>query len=132
MLEVVGHGVAVTVSALAQTVELHMRLMIGDRVVLGALYSVSLLPNHVDQAKGVAGRLKGIKVRPVSDLALEVLVTAPQGSRYYLTYVGGVGVDYIPYCRHPSSVPEDKIANLGDLYNNDHFFLVAYISKDEK
>ena len=33
MIKVVGHGVAATVSALTETVELDMSLMIGNRVI---------------------------------------------------------------------------------------------------
>ena len=78
MLQVVGHGVAATVLALADMVELGLHLMIGDRGVLSDLYSISLLFNRVEQAKGVAVRLEGFEVGPVSDLALEVLVPASQ------------------------------------------------------
>ena len=77
VLEVVRHGVAATISALAEMVELNLRLMIDDRGVLSYLYSVALLIDCVDQAEGVAGRLKGIKSGPVSDFSSEVLVAAP-------------------------------------------------------
>ena len=48
----VRHGVAATVSSLAEKVELDQRLMIGDRGVISYLYSVALLIDCVEQAKG--------------------------------------------------------------------------------
>ena len=78
ILQVVGHGVAETILALADIVELDLRLMIGGRVVIIGPYSIPLLLDQDDQAEGVPGRLEGIKVGPVSDLASEVLVAAPQ------------------------------------------------------
>ena len=78
VFEVVGHGVSATISALDETVELHFRLIIGDRGILGVLYYVALLLNHVEQAEDVTGRLEEIEIGPVLDLALEVLVASPQ------------------------------------------------------
>ena len=78
MLQLVRHGVAATVLTLAETVELHLRLMIGDRGILGVSSSVSLLLNRVEQAEDVTGRLEEIEIGPVLDLALEVLVASPQ------------------------------------------------------
>ena len=69
MPQVVRHGVAATVSALAKAIELDLHLMIGDRGVLGAPYSVPLLLDSIEQAKGVARRLEVIEFGPVSDLA---------------------------------------------------------------
>ena len=78
MIQMVGHDVSVTVLSLTETVEPDLRLMIYDRGVLGAFYSVALLLDRIEQAEDVAGRLNGIEVGPFSDLALEVLVAAPQ------------------------------------------------------
>ena len=66
-----------TVSALAKAVELDLRLIVSDRDVLGATYSVPLLRDLIEQAEDVAKRLEVIKVGPVLDLASEVLVAAP-------------------------------------------------------
>ena len=76
----VGHGVAVTVSSLAETVEIHLHLVIGDKGIFGASYCVALLFNRVEQVKGVTGRLKGIEFGPDLNLASEVLIRAPQDS----------------------------------------------------
>ena len=78
MLQVVGHIVVATVSALAEAVELDLRLIVGDRGVLSTPYSVPLLLDIVDQAEGVSRRLDIIEVGSVSDLSSEVLVAAPQ------------------------------------------------------
>ena len=69
---------AATVLVLDETVEIYLHLLIGNRSKLGASRSVSLLPNRIDQAKGVTGRLEGIEVGPVSEFASEVLVAEPQ------------------------------------------------------
>ena len=73
VIEVFGHGIATTVLTLAETVELYLRLMIGDGGVIDASYSIALLLNRVDQAEGVAGILEVIKVGLVSDLASDVI-----------------------------------------------------------
>ena len=65
MIQVFGNGVATTVLALTETVELDLRLMIGGIGVLGAPYSIPILLDRL-----VAGRLEGIEVGPVSDLDL--------------------------------------------------------------
>ena len=65
-------------------VELDLRLMIGNRGVLGALYFVALLINSIEQSKGDARRLEGIEVGPVLYLASEVLVAAPQDGGEHL------------------------------------------------
>ena len=78
MLQVVGYGVAVILLALAKEVSLDLRLMVGNRGVLSAPYSVPLLIDSVDQAEGVARRLEVIKFGSVSDLASEVFISAPQ------------------------------------------------------
>ena len=80
VLKVVGQSVSATISALADTVELHLRLMIDDRGVLRASYSIAFLLFHVDQAKGFSIRLKGIKVGTVLEISSEVLVSEPQYS----------------------------------------------------
>ena len=54
MIEVVGHGVAETVLALAETVELYLHLMICNKGVLSASYSVTLLIDNIDKSKGVS------------------------------------------------------------------------------
>ena len=78
VLEVVGQGVATTISALAKTVELDLLLMIYNMGILVASYSVDLLIDRVDQAKGVSGRIEGIEVGPFLDLVLKFLIEAPQ------------------------------------------------------
>ena len=90
MLEVVGHGVAVTVSSLAETVEIHLHLVIGDKGIFGASYCVALLFNRVEQVKGVTGRLEGIEVGLVFNLSSKVLVAAPQDVGEHLEKVGSV------------------------------------------
>ena len=77
MLQVVGHCVAMTVLTLAYAIELDLRLMIGERGILGAPYSAPLLLDIVEQDKGVNKRLEVINVDLVSDLASEFLVVAP-------------------------------------------------------
>ena len=69
---------AATVLALAKTAELDLSLIKGNRGVLVDMYSVPLLLDGVDQDEGVARRLEVIEVGPVSDLASEVLIAAPQ------------------------------------------------------
>ena len=69
---------AASVLALAETVELDLRLMVGNKGILDAPYPVPLLIDSVEQVEGVAGRIKLIKVILVSDLASEVLVSTPQ------------------------------------------------------
>ena len=56
---------AVAVLAVADTVEFELCLMVGNRGIFCASDSVAFLINHVEQANGVAGRLKGIEVSPV-------------------------------------------------------------------
>ena len=51
--------------------------MIGDKGVLGALYSIPLLFDSAQQAKGVARRLEVIEFGPFLNLASEVLIVAP-------------------------------------------------------
>ena len=52
--------------------------MVGTMGVLSTPYSVLFLLYRVEQVKGVAGRLQVIEFVPVSDLASEVIVAAPQ------------------------------------------------------
>ena len=60
MPQVVRHGVAATVSALAKAAELDLCLMVGSRGIISAPYSAPPLINSVEQAKGVSSRLKVI------------------------------------------------------------------------
>ena len=85
MLQVVIHGVAATVLDPAKLVELDLCLIVGERGILGAPYSVPLLLDCVEQAKGVSGRLELIEVGLVFYLALDVLVAAPQDGGKHLT-----------------------------------------------
>ena len=52
--------------------------MVGTMGVLSTPYSVLFLLYSVEQVKGVDGRLQVIEFVPVSDLASEVIVAAPQ------------------------------------------------------
>ena len=67
-----------TILSLTKAVELDLRLMLGNRCVLGTQYSVPLLIDRLDNSKGFSIRLKVIAVVPVLDIDLEVLVAAPQ------------------------------------------------------
>ena len=89
VLNMVGDDMAVAVLALVETVELDLCLMISNRGILDASDSVALLLCHVEQDKGIPGRLKGIKVRPVSYLALKVLVASPHDGGERLVQAGG-------------------------------------------
>ena len=84
VIELAGEGMALTVSALAETVELELFLVVGYRGILRATNSVAFLLDRVDQDEDVAGRLEGIKVGPVSYLLSEVFVAAPQDGGEHL------------------------------------------------
>ena len=90
MIEVVRHGMATTVFALAETVELDLCLMVGNRSILGASESVALLLDRVDQSEGVPGRLKEIEVGLFLYLPLEVIIIEPEDSGDHLAQDGGV------------------------------------------
>ena len=64
--------------------------MIGQKGVLGATDSVAFLLGHVEQAKGVAGRLEGIGVGSVLYLSSKVLVAASNDSGEHLVKASGV------------------------------------------
>ena len=85
MLQVVGHGVAEIFSFLSKSIELDLSLIVGNRCVLGAPYSIPLLINCVEQAEGVAIRLEVIEVGPVFYLASEILVLSPQDGGGHIT-----------------------------------------------
>ena len=84
MFQVIRYGVYATILALAETVELDLRLMVGVRGVLSAPDYVPLLLDYIEQADDVAEILEGIEVGLVLDLVSEVLVTAPQDSGEYI------------------------------------------------
>ena len=60
MLHVVGQSVATIVSALAKAVGLDLHLIVGNRGVLDASYSILLLLDIIEQAKVIARRLEVI------------------------------------------------------------------------
>ena len=123
VLHMVRDVMATAVSALDETVELYLCLMVGNRGIFNASDFVALLTNHIEQAKGVAGRLEGIKVGSVFNLSSKVLVAAPQDVGEHLENVGSVasllGHHLLAFGLPPV---------LGSLWIFGHFF-VAWLSQ---